>query len=114
MHAGTSITLVAAVVAIAAGCGPFVVPANVRSAIFPWVDIRCEGEARLSGDHCLRYAEQSLADSLRVAVNARSMVVAFRHGGDGTWCSASSSFYRPNGDLILSIGRACPADDERG
>jgi hypothetical protein len=111
MHPGTSIALIAA---MTAGCGPFGATANVRSAIFPWIDIRCEGEAQASGDHCLRWAEQSLAGRLGVAVQSQSLVVAFRHGGNGTWCSASTSFYRPNGDLLLTIGKACPANVDRG
>jgi hypothetical protein len=111
MHPGTRIVLIAA---ITAGCGPFGPPANVRSATFPWVDIRCEGDAQVSGDQCLRWAERSLAGSRGIAVMARSLVVAFRHGGNGTWCSASTSFYRPNGDLLLTIGKACPANVDRG
>jgi hypothetical protein len=111
MHPGTSIALIAA---LTAGCGPFGATPAVRSATFPWVDIRCEGEAQAWGGHCLRWAEQSLASSLGVAVKSRSIVVAFRHGGNGTWCSASTAFYRANGDLIVTIGKACPANVGRG
>ena len=107
VHPVSSLTLIAA---ITAGCSPFVDGANVRSAIFPWVDIRCEGDAQVSGNDCLRWAEQSLADRRGVAVQARSVIVAFAYADDRTRCSASTSFYRPNGNLVLTVGATCPVE----
>jgi hypothetical protein len=108
MHAGAGVTLIAAMMS---GCTSIGVAENVRSAKFPWIDIRCEGDAQVAGDKCLRWAEQSLADGRGIAVKARSVVVAFSTADDGTRCSASTSFYRADGDLVLSVGKACPADD---
>jgi hypothetical protein len=105
MHPVSSITLIAA---ITAGCSAFDGSANVRSATFPWIDIRCEGDAQVSGDDCLRWAEQSLADRRAIAVQARSVIVDFAYADDGTRCSASTAFYRPNGNLVLTVGATCP------
>jgi hypothetical protein len=105
MNPGTSIALIAA---MTAGCSLFADGASVRSATFPWIDIRCEGDAQVSGNDCLLWAEQSLADRRSVAVQARSVIVAFAYADDGARCSASTSFYRPNGNLVLTVGATCP------
>jgi hypothetical protein len=108
MQSRAGVTLIAAMVS---GCTAFGVADNVRSTKYPWVDIRCEGDARVAGDRCLRWAEQSLENGRGVAVKARRVVVAFQTADDGTRCSASTSFYRADGHLVLSIGKACPAED---
>jgi hypothetical protein len=108
MHAGAGVTLIAAMVS---GCNAFGVAENVRSSHFPWIDIRCEGDAQVAGDKCLRWAEQSLANGRGIAIKSSSVVVAFHTADDGTRCSASTSFYRADGHLVLKVGKACPADD---
>ena len=107
MRPVSSIVLIAV---FTAGCSLFGAGANVRSATFPWIAIRCEGDAQVSGNDCLRWAEQSLAERRGIAVRARSVTVAFAYADDGTRCSASTSFYRPNGNLVLTVGATCPVE----
>jgi hypothetical protein len=107
MHTRTAIILIATTLA---GCGQLGLDGNVRSARFPLIAIRCEGDKPILTAECLRWVEQSLASSRGIEARARSVVVAFHRAEDGTRCAASTSFFGGNGGLIATIGRICPGE----